>query len=168
MSQEPWKTDKWFVSPWNFNEAVRAEFHFPKQIVIHDITLREGEQQTGGKQARVAPVDRPLCRAIRDHRNTRRRPEMPVRCRRTAQHRLRWTMAPGARAADCPGPRCRKSAAPRYRSAPEAAHRSAAAGIAARAATTPRREARRSDRRSRPHRRDRSRRHRHRRPSSAR
>src|SRR5436190_218774 len=46
-SQEPWKTDKWFVSPWNFEDAVRAEFHFPKQIKIHDITLRDGEQQTG-------------------------------------------------------------------------------------------------------------------------
>jgi isopropylmalate/homocitrate/citramalate synthase len=47
MSQEPWKTDKWFVSPWNFNDAVRAEFRFPKEIKIHDITLRDGEQQTG-------------------------------------------------------------------------------------------------------------------------
>jgi len=47
MPQEPWKTDKWFVSPWNFEDAVRAEFHFPKQIKIHDITLRDGEQQTG-------------------------------------------------------------------------------------------------------------------------
>jgi isopropylmalate/homocitrate/citramalate synthase len=44
---QPWKTDKWFVSPWNFNDAVRAEFHFPKTIQIHDITLRDGEQQTG-------------------------------------------------------------------------------------------------------------------------
>ena len=47
MSQEPWKTDKWFVSPWNFNDAVRSELNFPKQIKIHDITLRDGEQQTG-------------------------------------------------------------------------------------------------------------------------
>ncbi len=47
MPQEPWKNDKWFVSPWNFNEAVRAEFRFPKAIKIHDITLRDGEQQTG-------------------------------------------------------------------------------------------------------------------------
>ncbi len=47
MPQQPWKNDKWFVSPWNFNDAVRAEFHFPKAIKIHDITLRDGEQQTG-------------------------------------------------------------------------------------------------------------------------
>src|SRR6266446_6032657 len=47
MSQEPWKTDKWFVSPWNFADPVRAQLHFPKQIKFHDITLRDGEQQTG-------------------------------------------------------------------------------------------------------------------------
>jgi isopropylmalate/homocitrate/citramalate synthase len=47
MSQQPWKSDKWFVSPWNFNDAVRSEFRFPKEIKIHDITLRDGEQQTG-------------------------------------------------------------------------------------------------------------------------
>ena len=47
MSQEPWKTDKWFVSPWNFAEPVRQQLHFPKQVKFHDITLRDGEQQTG-------------------------------------------------------------------------------------------------------------------------
>src|ERR1700681_2051116 len=46
MAQEPWKTDKWFVSPWNFAEPVREQLHFPKQIKFHDITLRDGEQQT--------------------------------------------------------------------------------------------------------------------------
>jgi hypothetical protein len=47
MSQEPWKTDKWFVSPWNFTNAVREQLHFPKQVKFHDITLRDGEQQSG-------------------------------------------------------------------------------------------------------------------------
>jgi isopropylmalate/homocitrate/citramalate synthase len=47
MSQEPWKTDQWFVSPWNFESAVRDQLHFPKQVKFHDITLRDGEQQTG-------------------------------------------------------------------------------------------------------------------------
>ena len=47
MSQQPWKTDKWFVSPWNFESAVTDQLHFPKQIKFHDITLRDGEQQTG-------------------------------------------------------------------------------------------------------------------------
>src|SRR5271163_4433803 len=47
MPQEPWKTNQWFVSPWNFESAVRDQLHFPKQIKFHDITLRDGEQQTG-------------------------------------------------------------------------------------------------------------------------
>jgi isopropylmalate/homocitrate/citramalate synthase len=47
MPKEPWKTNNWFVSPWNFNDAVREGLHFPKQVKIHDITLRDGEQQTG-------------------------------------------------------------------------------------------------------------------------
>jgi isopropylmalate/homocitrate/citramalate synthase len=47
MPQEPWKTDKWFVSPWNFNDEVRSQLHFPAKIKVHDITLRDGEQQTG-------------------------------------------------------------------------------------------------------------------------
>lgn len=47
MSQEPWKTDRWFVSPWNFADPVREQLHFPKQVKFHDITLRDGEQQTG-------------------------------------------------------------------------------------------------------------------------
>jgi isopropylmalate/homocitrate/citramalate synthase len=47
MSNTPWKTDKWFTSPWNYDESVRKQLHFPKQIKFHDITLRDGEQQTG-------------------------------------------------------------------------------------------------------------------------
>src|SRR3984885_13697741 len=47
MAQEPWKTDKCHVSPWNFAEPVREQLHFPKQVKFHDITLRDGEQQTG-------------------------------------------------------------------------------------------------------------------------
>ena len=47
MSNQPWKTDNWFVSPWNFAPEVRANLNFPEQIKIHDITLRDGEQQTG-------------------------------------------------------------------------------------------------------------------------
>ncbi len=46
MSQ-PWKTDKWFTSPWNWEPEVREQLHFPERIKIHDVTLRDGEQQTG-------------------------------------------------------------------------------------------------------------------------
>ncbi|MBM4276350.1 MAG: pyruvate carboxyltransferase [Deltaproteobacteria bacterium] len=43
----PWKTDNWFVSPWNYEKEVTKDFHLPKRIKIHDITLRDGEQQAG-------------------------------------------------------------------------------------------------------------------------
>ncbi len=46
MSQ-PWKTDQWFTSPWNYLPEVRENLHFPEKIEIHDVTLRDGEQQTG-------------------------------------------------------------------------------------------------------------------------
>ncbi len=44
--QQPWKTDKWFVSPWNFQPEVKKDFHFAPKIKLHDVTLRDGEQQT--------------------------------------------------------------------------------------------------------------------------
>ncbi len=43
----PWQTDKWSVSPWNFAPEVTKDFNFPKKIQIHDLTLRDGEQQAG-------------------------------------------------------------------------------------------------------------------------
>ena len=44
--QNPWKTDKWFVSPWCYLADVRKNDNFPSTIKIHDVTLRDGEQQT--------------------------------------------------------------------------------------------------------------------------
>lgn len=44
---QPWKTDKWFTSPWNYLPEVTKGFAFPKGIKIHDMTLRDGEQQAG-------------------------------------------------------------------------------------------------------------------------
>jgi len=43
----PWKTDLWFTSPWNHTSEIKAALHFPEKIRIHDVTLRDGEQQTG-------------------------------------------------------------------------------------------------------------------------
>jgi isopropylmalate/homocitrate/citramalate synthase len=43
----PWKTDNWFVSPWNYLPEVVGDFKPPKQVRIHDVTLRDGEQQAG-------------------------------------------------------------------------------------------------------------------------
>ena len=42
----PWKTDKWFTSPWNFVDEVKATHNFSKRIQFHDVSLRDGEQQT--------------------------------------------------------------------------------------------------------------------------
>lgn len=43
----PWRTDKWFTSPWNWLPDVRADLNFPKAVELHDVTLRDGEQQAG-------------------------------------------------------------------------------------------------------------------------
>jgi isopropylmalate/homocitrate/citramalate synthase len=42
-----WKTDKWFVSPFDFNEAFEDRSKFPKALAFHDSTLHAGEQQAG-------------------------------------------------------------------------------------------------------------------------
>jgi isopropylmalate/homocitrate/citramalate synthase len=44
--QHPWKTDQWFTSPWCYLPEVRKNLAFPSKIKIHDVTLRDGEQQT--------------------------------------------------------------------------------------------------------------------------
>jgi isopropylmalate/homocitrate/citramalate synthase len=43
----PWKTDQYFVSPLNYLPEVTASYHLPARVKIHDITLRDGEQETG-------------------------------------------------------------------------------------------------------------------------
>jgi isopropylmalate/homocitrate/citramalate synthase len=47
MAPEPWKSEKWFSSPWNYLDEVTKDFNFPEEILIHDVTLRDGEQQAG-------------------------------------------------------------------------------------------------------------------------
>ncbi|MBQ9197570.1 MAG: pyruvate carboxyltransferase [Clostridia bacterium] len=42
-----WKTDKWFTSPWNASEDARRSLSFRPNIRLHDVTLRDGEQQAG-------------------------------------------------------------------------------------------------------------------------
>jgi len=46
-SSSNYHTKQWFTSPWNFESDVVSKFKFPKNIKIHDITLRDGEQQAG-------------------------------------------------------------------------------------------------------------------------
>jgi isopropylmalate/homocitrate/citramalate synthase len=43
---DPWKTDKWFISPWCYLPELTKRYSFAKNIKIHDVTLRDGEQQT--------------------------------------------------------------------------------------------------------------------------
>jgi isopropylmalate/homocitrate/citramalate synthase len=47
MNSTPWHTEEWFVSPWNYLPEVAGSFSFPEAIEIHDLTLRDGEQQVG-------------------------------------------------------------------------------------------------------------------------
>jgi len=44
---EPWNTEMWFTSPWNFDAEVRENLHFDSRPRLHDVTLRDGEQQAG-------------------------------------------------------------------------------------------------------------------------
>ncbi|MGH3501060.1 MAG: LeuA family protein [Nocardioidaceae bacterium] len=44
---ERWHTDRWFTSPWNHDPEVAGSYAFPGDVQIHDVTLRDGEQQAG-------------------------------------------------------------------------------------------------------------------------
>lgn len=47
MAEEPWHTDRWFTSPWNFLPEIREGLSLPGEVQVHDVTLRDGEQQAG-------------------------------------------------------------------------------------------------------------------------
>ena len=44
---QPWRTRDWFVSPWNYRDEITGGFRPPQKVKIHDVTLRDGEQQAG-------------------------------------------------------------------------------------------------------------------------
>lgn len=44
---KPWITRSWFVSHYNFSSDAKRGLKFPKKVRVHDITLRDGEQQAG-------------------------------------------------------------------------------------------------------------------------
>lgn len=61
MSATPWKTDEWYTSPWNFAPEVRAGLNIAGKIKIHDVSLRDGEQQSGlifSKDQKVALAEK--------------------------------------------------------------------------------------------------------------
>jgi len=47
LNDSPWKSENWFVSPWNYLDEVTKDFVIPEKVKIHDVTLRDGEQQAG-------------------------------------------------------------------------------------------------------------------------
>jgi len=47
MRERYLEENKWWVSPYNFIDEVKAEFNLPKKVEIHDSTLRDGEQTPG-------------------------------------------------------------------------------------------------------------------------
>jgi isopropylmalate/homocitrate/citramalate synthase len=46
-NRTPWKTEHWFVSPWNYLDDGVKDCQPPDKVKIHDVTLRDGEQQAG-------------------------------------------------------------------------------------------------------------------------
>ena len=61
MKSISFKTDKWFVSPWNYEEVITKNLNFAKKIKIHDVSLRDGEQQAGlifNKDQKVALAEK--------------------------------------------------------------------------------------------------------------
>ncbi|MCS6769271.1 MAG: hypothetical protein NZ570_02400 [Candidatus Caldarchaeum sp.] len=47
LPSEPWRSEKHWVSPYNFSENAFRNLSFPERIEIHDVTLRDGEQAPG-------------------------------------------------------------------------------------------------------------------------
>lgn len=61
MNNNPWKSKNWYTSQWNFIDDVVRRHHFPKQIKLHDVSLRDGEQQAGlvfNKDQKVALAEK--------------------------------------------------------------------------------------------------------------
>src|SRR6516225_3929515 len=44
MTGKYYRENEWWVSPYNFQDEVRAKFDLPARVEIHDATLRDGEQ----------------------------------------------------------------------------------------------------------------------------
>ncbi|MCY3636051.1 MAG: pyruvate carboxyltransferase [bacterium] len=47
MSDTPWITEQWFSSPWNYLSDATGTLNLPSSLKVHDVTLRDGEQQAG-------------------------------------------------------------------------------------------------------------------------
>lgn len=46
-NETPWKSDLYWTSNYNFKEEIRKDMELPERVIIHDATLRDGEQTPG-------------------------------------------------------------------------------------------------------------------------
>lgn len=56
-----WKSQNWYTSPWNFVDEVKSKQKFAGSIKLHDISLRDGEQQAGivfNKEQKIAIAEK--------------------------------------------------------------------------------------------------------------
>src|SRR6202171_3151517 len=47
MIDQYYRENQWWVSSYNFLPEVRSKFNLPERVIIHDATLRDGEQTPG-------------------------------------------------------------------------------------------------------------------------
>ncbi|MBE3518958.1 MAG: 2-isopropylmalate synthase [Firmicutes bacterium] len=47
MTERPWRTDYWWTSPYNHIPEVSRTLTFDHRVILHDATLRDGEQTPG-------------------------------------------------------------------------------------------------------------------------
>ena len=47
MKDSPWRSENWWVANFNYSEEVRNALSLPKKVLLHDATLRDGEQTPG-------------------------------------------------------------------------------------------------------------------------
>jgi isopropylmalate/homocitrate/citramalate synthase len=46
-TRQPWHSENYYVSFYNYIDEVRRGTEYPKKVTLHDVTLRDGEQQAG-------------------------------------------------------------------------------------------------------------------------
>ena len=63
MSDEPWRTENWFSSPWNYLPEITEGFTLPQSVEVHDVTLTLDNKQTitikAGETVGTVIVDAP-------------------------------------------------------------------------------------------------------------
>ena len=47
LERKPWKSDSYWVSHFNYAPEIEENFNRPSKIIVHDSTLRDGEQGPG-------------------------------------------------------------------------------------------------------------------------